>query len=392
MLFKFVSFQVIIYLFVAPLMRVFLGKNIYEYHFGVALIFVFFFALSGLIFKQKKSTFMYRVEVFKLDIAKSYKWLMLLAWIVACALISFKYGLFDRRIGTEVVAELFASIPAYELIIFRILEISLAFLMSCVLLNFSDKKNSFIKNGSLFLALMFAFFVLGAGSSRSATGLFMISILLIVQNKFEPETLLRLLYKAGLFAGFIFLAVTASRMSLNEDASANEYFSSEVLQRVDGLEVVSQIIDKYGYQMTGINASAALNPITSLIPFLDRAKELKADALTSVKSVILEQELDSKFRDVNSFIILDAYYCGGILGVVFVAILIAYFSRLVDKKIGVTSSWIFQIFLVAIIINFVVMEREAVGMVISITRDWLILCVVAFLLLSRKATVHQRIK
>jgi hypothetical protein len=181
-------------------------------------------------------------------------------------------------------------------------------------------------------------------------------------------------------------------MSLYEDTSANEYLSSEVLQRVDGLEVVSQIIDKYGYQMTGVNVSAALNPITSLIPFLDRAKELKADALTTVKAVILEQELDSKSRDVNSFIILDTYYCGGILGVALVAIIIAYFSRLVDKKIGVTSNWVFQIFLVAIIINFVIMERESVGIVISIARDWLILCVVAFLLLSRKATVHQQIK
>jgi hypothetical protein len=249
-----------------------------------------------------------------------------------------------------------------------------------------------VKNGSLLIAILFAFFILGAGSSRSATGLFMISILLIVQNKFEPKTLLRLLYKAGFFAGIIFFAVTISRMSLYEDKSANDYLSSEVLQRVDGLEVVSQVIDKYGYRMTGVNVSAALNPITSLIPFLDRAKELKADALTTVKAVILEQELDSKSRDVNSFIILDTYYCGGILGVSLVAIIIAYFCRLVDKKIGVTSNWIFQIFLVAIIINFVIMEREAVGILISVARDWLILCVVAYLLMSRTPTVQHRIE
>lgn len=392
MLFKLVFLQIAIYLFIAPLMRVFLGKDIKEYHFGIALIFLFFFVISGLIFGKKRLIYLHRIDVFKLDTETSYKWLMIIAWIAVCTLISFSYGLSDRRIGTEVVAELFASIPPFELMIFRILEIALAFLMSCVLLNLSDGKNSFIKNGGLFLAILFAFFILGAGSSRSAAGLFVLSILLMVQNKFEPKTLLRLLYKAGIFAGLIFLAVTASRMSTNDDTNVGEYLSSEVLQRVDGLEVVSQIIDKYGYQMTGVNAYAALNPIISLIPFLDRAKELKADALTTVKSVILEQELDSKSRDVNSFIILDTYYCGGILGVAFVATLIAYFSRLVDKKIGVTSNWVFQIFLVAIIINFVVMEREAVGMVISIVRDWLILCVVALFLLSRTATVHQRIK
>lgn len=392
MLFKVVFLQITIYLFISPLVRVILGKDINEYHFGIALIFVFFFAIAGLIFRGKKQKYLHCIEVLKLDTETSYKWLMIIAWIAVCTLISFTYGLSDRRIGTEVVAELFASIPPFELMIFRVLEVSLAFLMSCVLLNFFDNKNSVMKNSVLFVALLFAFYILGAGSSRSAAGLFVLSILLMVQNKFEPKTLLRLLYKAGIFAGLIFFAVTASRMSTNDDTNVGEYFSSEVLQRIDGLEVVSQIIDKYGYQMTGVNASAALNPITSLIPFLDRAKELKADALTTVKSVILEQELDSKSRDVNSFIILDTYYCGGILGVAFVAILIAYFSRLVDKKIGVTSNWIFQIFLVAIIINFVVMEREAVGMVISVVRDWLILCVVALFLLSRTTTVHQRIK
>jgi oligosaccharide repeat unit polymerase len=392
MLFKVVFLQITIYLFIAPLARILLGKEIKEYHFGIALIFVFFFLISGLIFRGKRPKYLHRIDVLKLDTEKNYKWLIIIAWIAVCTLMSFTYGLSDRRIGTEVVAELFASIPPFELMIFRVLEIALPFLMSCVLLNFFDNKNSVTKNSGLVLAIVFAFFILGAGSSRSATGLFMLSILLMIQNKFEPKTLLRLLYKAGIFAGVIFFAVTASRMSANDDVSVNEYFSSEVLQRVDGLEVVSQIIDKYGYQMTGINTSAALNPITSLVPFLDRAKELKADALTTVKAVILEQELDSKSRDVNSFIILDTYYCGGILGVTLVAILIAYFSRLADKKIGITSNWIFQIFLIAIIINFVVMEREAVGMVISIVRDWLILCIVALVLLSRTATVHRRIK
>ena len=392
MLFKVAFLQIFVYLFIAPLTRIFLGKDIKEYHFGIALIFLFFFAMGGLIFREKRPIYLNRIDVLRLDTKTSYKWLIIIAWIAVCTFISFTYGLSDRRIGTEVVAELFASIPPFELMIFRILEISLAFLMSCVLLNFFDNKNSVIINCGLFLALVFAFYILGAGSSRSAAGLFMLSLLIIVQNKFEPKTLLRLFYKAGIFAAFIFLVVTASRMSANDDVNVNEYFSSEVLQRIDGLEVVSQIIDKYGYQMTGINASAALNPLISLIPFLDRAKELKADALTTVKSVILEQELDSKFRDINSFIILDSYYCGGIFGVAFVAILIAYFSRLVDKKIGITSSWVLQIFLVAIAINFVVLEREAVGMIVSIVRDWLIICAVAFLLLSRKAIVHQRIR
>jgi hypothetical protein len=141
MLFKFVFFQIAVYLFISPIARVFLGKSISEYHFGIALIFTFFFSITGLVFKEKKLTYPYRIEVLKLDVATSYKWLIVIAWIGVCTLISFNYGLFDRRIGTEVVAELFASIPPLELMIFRILEISLAFLMSCVLLNFSDKKN-----------------------------------------------------------------------------------------------------------------------------------------------------------------------------------------------------------------------------------------------------------
>lgn len=392
MLYKFIFLQIIIYLFISPFARVSIGGTLADYHFGIAIIFIAVFYISGIVFRVKKITHPSRSDVIELNTETSYKWLLILAWILACIMISFDYGLSNRRIGTEIAAELFAGIPYYVLFVFRSLEISLAFLMSLVIINLSDSSKSRSKNMLLVFSMGVALFLLGASSSRSALGIFFITILLIIQNKFSSKKFKKLIISAGTVALIIFITVTTSRISAEKNIDMDEYFSSDILQRVDGLEVVSKIINKYGYQITGINASVALNPIISLIPFLDKSRELKIDALTTVKSVILEQELDSKFRDVNSFVILDAYYCGGIIGVVFVASLIAYLSRLVDAKVGATSNWIFQIFLVAVIVNFVSMERETIGIFISIARDWVILCAVAFVFLSRAKIANQIIK
>jgi oligosaccharide repeat unit polymerase len=389
MLYRFIFLQVVVYLFASPLVRVSMGANFSEYHFGIAIIFASFFCISGTVFRPKSNIYLSHSSVIELDTTVSYKWLLIFAWLIACILISLEYELSNRRIGTENAAELFAGIPYYVLFIFRTLEISVAFLTSLVLTNLIDLKKLRIKNILLLCTIGVTLFLLGVSSSRTAVGLFLINILILIQNEFPLKKFKKLIIASGIAAVVVFVAVTASRFNAGINTEMDEYFSSDILQRVDGLEVVSKIIDKYGYQMTGINAAAALNPIISLVPFLDKSTELKTDALTTVKSVILQQEFDSKFRDVNSFVILDAYYCGGLIGVAFIASLIAYLSRMVDAKIGVTSNWIVQIFLVAIVVNFVSMERETIGIFISIIRDWVIMCVVTFVFLSRAKIVKQ---
>jgi hypothetical protein len=388
MLYKFSFLQIVVYLFVAPVARIFNDMSLIDYNFGIAFIFIGFFCLGGLI-KRNKYLNQSSIDILKIDTEISNKWMLLIAWVLLCIWISFGYGLHNRRIGTDVAADLFASIPPYVLLIFRTLEISLAFLISFIILNLKNNFKSRLKNIFLAFFLVLVIILLGAGSSRTAIIFLLVTIVSIIQNKISIRDLIKII-KIGIFiAAFFFSAVTISRLN-DSDADINDYLISDVLKRADGLEIVSLIIQKHGYQMIGINASAALNPVTSLFPFLERTKELKMEAQTTVKSIILEHELDSKLRDVNSFVILDSYYCGGILGVAIIAMLIGYLSKLVDKKIGLTSNWVFQILLVAITVNLVVLERETIGIIISIIRDWMLLCVVASLFLTR-ATLHKRL-
>lgn len=385
MLYKISFLQIFIYLFLAPLIRLALDKDITDYHFGIAFIFLFSFMIVGYLFRQKKHRISPPINIFIINSKKNYKWVLITIWIFLCAVISYKYSLYNRRIGTEVAAELFANISPTELIPFRTLEISLSFLMSIILLNINEKKYSFPINFFLLIIIIFAFVILGASSSRSATGLFILSVLLINQNKISTKKLFRLSYQSAAVAGIVFFVVTLFRLSTASDnGNLDDYIAAEVLQRMDGLEIVSKIIDKYGYHLAGINLNSIMSSLIAMIPFSDEAVQLKLTAYTTVKAVILDQELDSQFRDINSFIILDSYYWGGILGVTGIGGMIAYFSRLVDKRIGVTSEWIFQLFLVSIVINFVVLEREAIGIIFSVMRDWIVLCFMSIIFLSRQ--------
>lgn len=375
--------EILIYLFIAPLVRAWVDKDIGEYNFGIAISFLVFFLFGGLLasgnYKVKKC----RKDIFLIPKITSFKWFFIISWMLASIAISFGYELYNRRIGTASAAELFASIPLLQLVIFRSLEVSIPFIASLVVLNFySDKKINF-NVVAVAVFLVGTIFLLGASGSRSWIGLIFLMVLILIQNKLPKRIFRDLILKSALVSVFVFFGVTTLRVNSGDDRAWVEYVSAEVLQRVDGLEVVSQIIDKHGYHVFGINSSSLFNPIISAIPFLDAATQIKSEALTTVKSVILDEEFLSELRDVNSFLLLDVYYWGGVIGVALAAIAVGFLSRLVDLRIGVTTGWIYQLFLVSVAVNLVILEREAVGIFMSVIRDWIVLCFISCVFLSR---------
>lgn len=380
--------EILIYLFVAPLMRIVVDKDLSEYSFGIAIFFLVFFLLGGLLAPKRHGVVNNRKDNFLIPEVTDFKWFLIVAWMLAVIAISFTYKLYDRRIGTESVAELFAGIPFLQLVIFRSFEIFTPFIASLVVLKFyADKKNNFnvVTIAVIFVGVVF---LLGAGSSRSWIGLIFLVVLILIQNKLPKSIVSRLILKSFIVSIFVFIVVTLLRLGSGDDRPFDEYVSAEVLQRVDGLEVVSQLIDKHGYHVFGVNASAIANPVISVIPFLDAAVQLKLEALTTVKSVILDEEFQSGMRDVNSFILLDVYYWGGLFGVALAAVIVGFFSRLVDLRVGQTRNWVYQIFLISLAINLVILEREAVGIFISVIRDWIILCGISWIFLCRPTSLN----
>jgi hypothetical protein len=106
---------------------------------------------------------------------------------------------------------------------------------------------------------------------------------------------------------------------------------------------------------------------------LDTALKIKADALKTVKSMVMIQEYDSPLRDINSFVVLDVYYWGGMVALIFVAYTVGWIARLVDRGIGMTRGWIYQCFLMAVVVNLTVLESESISLILGIFRTWLIL-------------------
>lgn len=381
--------EILIYLFVAPFVRTLVDKEMAEYSFGIAIFFLVFFLFGGLLAGGLDKVKKYRKDIFLVPKITSFKWFFIIAWMLASIAISFGYELYNRRIGTASAAELFANIPPLYLVIFRSLEVSIPFLASLVILNFYSDNRIKFNVVAVAVVLVGTIFLLGAGGSRSWIGLIFLMVLILIQNKLPKRIFHALILKSALVSIFIFFGVTALRINSGDDRDWAEYVSAEVLQRVDGLEVVSQIIDKHGYHIFGINSFSLFNPIISAIPFLEATAQIKSEALTTVKSVILNEEFQSGLRDVNSFLLLDVYYWGGLIGVALAAIAIGFFSRLVDLRIGVTTGWIYQLFLVSVAVNLVILEREAVGIFMSVIRDWIVLCFISCVFLSRSINFNS---
>lgn len=382
--------QILIYLFVAPLVRAWVDKDIGEYSFFIAIFFLVFFLFGGLLVSRLDKVKKYQKDIFLIPKITSFKWFLIIAWMLTSIAISFDYELYNRRIGTAASAELFASIPPLHLVIFRSLEVSIPFFASLVILNFYSDNRIKFSVVAVAVVLVGAIFLLGAGSSRSWIGLIFLMVLIIVQNKLPKKIFHDLILKSVLVSIFVFFTVTALRINSGDDRDWVEYVSAEVLQRVDGLEIISQIIDKHGYHIFGINLSSLFNPMISAIPFSETAAQIKYDALTTVKSVILDKEFQSELRDVNSFLLLDVYYWGGLIGVALAAIALGFFSRLVDLRIGVTKGWIYQLFLISIAVNLVILEREMVGIFMNAIRDWILLCFISGIFLSRSITFSSK--
>lgn len=376
--------EILVYLFFAPLLRTSVDRRLDEYSFGIAFLFLVFFLMGGLLARVGGAA---RARcprnTLLIPELNNPKWFLIIAWMWAVITIAISFDLYNRRIGTAAAADLFAGIPVYYLLIFRSLEVAIPVLLSLVVVDVVSRGTLKFNVAIIACSLVGVIFAVGAGSSRSWVGLIFIMVLILIKNKLPTKVFRNLIVVSVLMSILVFFVVTFFRINSGDDRLLSEYVSEEVLRRVDGLEVVSRVIDSYGYQMFGINERSILNPLLSAIPFLDISTELKAKALTTVKSVILEEEFQSSFQDVNSFALLDAYYWGGLFCVIIVAFIFGFFSKLVDLMIGVTSGWIYQLFLVSLVGNLVILERETIGIFMSVLRDWFLLCVIAVVFLAR---------
>lgn len=382
MLYLFCFLQILVYLFLIPLARLATDDVAVEYAWGIGASFLLAFLLGGWLRRRRgaqSSSSEYQMHAL-------WMWLPM-AWAAIFVSISAHYQLFNRRIGTHAAGELFASIPFYELAVLRSFEILLPFLLSMLVVRVYRHGQMSYLDKATSLMLVLAIGLSGAMNSRSQIAFLMMSIIVVIQNNINRLTLKRFIFYSVLLALAFIVGVSAYR-ALSIDAGVDEeYLRSEFLARLDGLEIISRLTAEGDLSWFGVNQAALLPPLISSVPFLPEAVELKAAAMTSVKANILYNEFWSPLGDINSFVILDVYYWGGVCGLIVAGVVLGYVARWADSRVGRGATKGSTALSIAVATNLVFMEREFISMLINIFRDWTVLYLFLLMFFRKKFSI-----
>lgn len=384
MLNKICIFQIFLYLFISPLARIGQGFDEVSYRFDVAILFLVIFMVAGVVSRTKSRPAVTVATPLLLSLPGS---AILTCWSVLYAILSLKHGLINRRIGTHEAAMLFAEIPVADLVVFRVFELLFPFIVAYLLTRMIRFKLS-APDYILALGVGGALLLSGLAFSRSQAFFLLASSAIILQNSLSRSQFRRLLVLVGVAGVLIFFLVSVYRLNQTPDENLTNYFSDEVLKRLDGLELISRLVEIHGYSAMGIDPSSVAAPLLSSIPFLPAALELKASALTTIKSHILAFEFGLMQGDTNSFVIVDVYYWGGIIFLLLSAAFLGAAVRKVDQGILVSKGIAKNALFIAMAGNLIYMERELISILIGIVRDFAIYAVILFLVCKRP--LHQR--
>lgn len=322
--------QAVVYLLIVPILRA--GTELgYSPPLIATFVALLALILGGFLFPLRRSL----VYPAPSDVVRfrpaSWLWIAWLGLTVAYALVVLQYGLFDRRQGSEVMAELYASLPLPILAILRTYELLLVPVIIIYMFNTAStpKWQRFVIMLSVAASLPF----LGLADSRSRLIVLGMSLVAFLST----DQVLRQLYGnvrlflAGAGATLVFVVVSTQRAT--NYASANDYLFSEVYVRLDGLNLVSSLREASLLSWWGSFDFEMAGPLLSKIPFLEAARTAKLLGRTSTKQYVIRDLLRSNSFDDSNSMILDPLYFGGLAGLFVGFLLTMLAARRFDRYI-----------------------------------------------------------
>ena len=259
--------QAIIYLFLMPILH---GATEIGYRpsIGTGLLAIFGLFLGASLSRLRTAdgrSMAVDLQPVKLQIRP------LLAYAVSVLVVLYAtmvvlFGLFNRRQGSEYMAQLYADLPIYALAIVRIYEILLIpFALLCIFGTFVSKGQQRLMIFSLLASLPFT----GLESSRSRLLLIAIYLLCFIRI----DTFARLFFKYIRFYLAVIPVVGAfvfySLQRAQSYSSLNEFLLLEVYQRLDGMNLVTDLRDSGLIDRIGQFDFAMFGPLISKVPFLE---------------------------------------------------------------------------------------------------------------------------
>ncbi len=301
---------------------------------------------------------------------------------VLYAYVSWTNGLLNRRQGSEMMADIYGNLPLIELVILRVYEI--AFIPVAVVF--------FFGRSSLPIRLLVAFILLaslpfmGIEDSRARFLVMAITLLSFVNLKdfiifFYQNTKIYLVMFAAVG---VFIYVSLQRLS--GYARVEDYLFYEVVRRLDGMNILSELRD-YGFiKYMGTFDTGMFGPLISRIPFLEAGRLAKLEGVTSTKQYFLKTILNTGRIDDSNSMILDPLYFAGIPGMVIAFIGLGYFiarfdvfveqRRLFSSHIGLATA-------LAFVTSFAVLEVDFFGAITTFLQNFLILWGMTLVVLAR---------
>lgn len=369
--------QIGVYLFLSPFLRMLVGEDI-NYRFDISTAFLIFFCLG--IFLSGK---LQKSEVVLSEVIPP----LLSNWLKLCLVtLAFCYvyvvisnQLLDRRQGSEVMAEIYAHIPIYHLIILRVFEIIFYPVLVVVLVGYHRNNDFYMRLLciSFFVAFLFSgifvsraklfypvlFYYIAFSSSKSNFG--------NISKKYQNLSILLI--------GILVVSIFLFRIDTYNNIA--EYLIEDVLRRVDGLELISIIDEVVDIPFIGTLDFKMFLNLFAVVPFLEGTTLLKELGMTSTKSYYLQVILGYPQFDINNSMATDLYYFGGLI---MLAVGGVFYGCLVWKldfyfKSGrIWRSHILLAFMLSFMVNGLRIEQDYFAIVLNVVRDFIILYIIFF--------------
>lgn len=291
---------------------------------------------------------------------------------VLYAYVSFTNGLLNRRQGSEAMADIYGNLPLIELLILRIYEI--AFIPIAVIFFFG--RSSLASRLAIAVILILSLPFMGIQDSRGRILVMAITMLSFVKARdfivfFYKNTKIYVLMAVAVGI-FIFMslqrALTYARME--------DYFFIEVVKRLDGLNLVTELRDYGLLNYSGSFDTQMFGPLISKIPFLEAGRMAKIEGLTSTKQYFLKTVLNSSRIDDSNSMILDPLYFGGIVGMVVAFVGLGYFIARSDRYVAegrLFSSYAGLAAALAFVTSFSVIEADFISGIVNFAQNAVLL-------------------
>jgi len=366
-----VILQIIVYLFVSPIVISFVGKS-EGYRFDFSLIFLVSFCIGLILVRQP--SYPARLIYYKrypyipvpIKVASIVMALMYINTVI-------EYGLLDRRQGSEVMALLFAGLPLIQLAILRIFEILFYPMLFIILVGLQYDRDKLLR--VLLVVFLCAFPFTGVLDSRAKLlmPLLYYYVLFIAPRPDWKPISRKIFISAFILAGFAFFIMATIRLGEFDDLSG--YLLADFVSRLDGLEFSSKLASEGTSSVWGTMDFNVFLNFMSAVPFLESATELKAAGMTSSKNYLLQEVLGSSQFDINNSMITDLYYFGGYFFLVVGGIFYGYLVKRFDLVMRSNLIWKGRAslaFMMSFMINAIRFESDYFGVILSVFRDFLI--------------------